>query len=221
MSGRSDQPFSMEAVRNAPAAGAADALDLEILRRYFDRQFRVLIRRHAAQDAILLRVVADHCQQPVCLANQGCLDEARRALSALDGLVTTEDAELVAVHRVAALPARALIHFREHDHAGALALLEQALDACLELTVRFGHDYLTPRRLHLAANTARVFLAQGLTAQALERGAALHAVAGGERAAWPLAGGDSLEVPLQGPERFGIDYQLERIVLLCSDTRRA
>ena len=207
----------METVRGPLDVGTADALDREIWRRYFTRQFSVLILNHSPEDVIFHRVVADYCQHPVWLANQGRLEEARRALRALDGLVTTRDAELVAVHRVAALPAWSLIHWREQDNGGALALLAQALEACLELTVRFGHDYLTSKRLHLAANTARVLLSQGLPGQATARVAALRAVAGGAREAWPFAGADSLDVPLQGPERSGIEYQLERIKLLgCS-----
>jgi hypothetical protein len=202
---------NMETAQRPLYVGTIDVLDREIWRRYFTRQFSVLIDRHCPEDAIFHRVVADYCQHPVRLANQGRLEDACRALRTLDGLVTTTDAELVAVHRVAALPAWALIHWRKQDNDGALALLAQALDACLELTVRFGHDYLTAKRLHLVANTARVLFSQRLPGQASARVTALRAVAGGAREAWPFTGADSLDVPLQGPERSGIEHQLKRL----------
>jgi tetratricopeptide (TPR) repeat protein len=189
------------------------------LRKYLARQFIVLTQRHSPEDAILVRVIADYHGAAVQQAKQGHLEAARAILRRLENLARLDEAELLITHRVTALPASALIHWYEGDHDEAIRLLKRALDACLELATGFGHDYLTAKRIHLAANTARVLASLGSLDRALSRVAALKTVVAGERAWWPFEGPESLDVPLNYPERFFLEEQLARIATIVKKTR--
>lgn len=192
-------------------ARQVDTLEVEIWRHYFARQFAVLSRRHAPETAILLRAIADYCRLPVDYANKGQLEEARTAASTLDRLTPSNDAELVAVASVAVRPVWALIHWREGSTETANELLLAALDDSRVLASEYDHDYLTARRIHLAANTARVLINQGRPDEALSRGNDLACVARGDLSRWQFGGHETLDVPLIGAEDVGITRQLANL----------
>jgi hypothetical protein len=188
----------------------------EALRKYLARQFSVLIRRHSPEDAILARIVADYHHLAVTQAKSGDFSAARRTIDTLASFSKPDIPELVALHKISALPARALIYWLEKDYQEATRLLLGALDACLELTVRYNHDYLTAKRIHLAANTARILASIGASDEAISRVTAIRAVIKGECKHWPFGGCDSLQVPLSYPERPILEYQLDRIASIAA-----
>ncbi len=207
----------------APPQLAPESVDPEERRateRYLERQFAVLRRRHSAQNAILLRVVADHCAHAVALAKRGALADARTQLTTLDGLAPCHDVELRAVHGIVALPAWALVEWREQQHARAQGLLRQAIELCGWLAGDRGHDYLTGKRIHLAANTGRVLVSQRQFGEARACVRALRAVLAGDRSAWCFASPESLVLPLVTGQATGLARQLDRVAALCREGGR-
>lgn len=198
--------------RGQAAERPTDKVELEIWRAFFARQFTVLSRRHAPEVAILLRTIADFSRTPVDYANNGRLEDARRATTSLDRLSPSGDAELEAVANVAVLPVWALIRWRENDSQTAAVLLTKALEACQRLAADYGHDYLTARRLHLAGNMARLLISDGRPDAALATGNDLAAVAAGDATRWHFGGAETLVVPLSGDERFAIERQLGKLI---------
>ena len=175
------------------------------------RQFALLLGRHRYQDVILVRVLTEHYQHVATGAKAGRVDVARAQLRALaEGVPLPESPELRLVVEFAALPVSALIQFQQGDLLAARQLLTDALDVGAELAFRYGHDYVTGKRLHLAANLARIAIAEGHHEQAAALLADLHAVSGGQRSRWPFAGVATLEVPLPDDMRAVIDAQLRR-----------
>jgi hypothetical protein len=135
-------------------------------------------------------------------------------MRALDAIQLPDDHELQAVYDTSALPAWALIWWFENQNEEAIRQLQRALRTCFDLTAKFGHDYLTGKRIHLAANIARVLMACGAHTQSLEYVTALRAVVSGDRGRWPFEGPESLDVPLEGVELLGLKHQLARITSL-------
>jgi tetratricopeptide (TPR) repeat protein len=193
-----------------------DQIERDALRRYMGRQFVILTQRHSPEDAILVRVISDYHQHVVSQAKQGNLNAARSTLRALQKLARLDEAELLATHWISALPAEALIHWYEGNYHEAIRLLRLALEACFELSTRFAHDYLTGKRINLASNTARVLVSLGDFDQALTRANALRGVIAGERVLWPFEGAESLNVPVNYPERLLLEDQLSRIAFLAT-----
>ena len=183
-----------------PTAGA--------LRR---RQFALLLGRYRPEDVICVQVVTDYYQHVATTAKSGRADTAAAQWRILRRDVPIPDApELRYVVELASLPAAALIHFAEGDHRAARELLVQALDVAAELAARYGHDYLTGKRLHLAANLVRVTTTEGRHEAAAALLADLGAVTRGEPDRWQFTGATTLDVPL--PEDVGafIHAQLRR-----------
>lgn len=198
---------------------SVDKLEAEIWRAYYARQFVVLTQRHPVETAILLRTIADYCRTPVDYANNGMLAEGRAALRSIESLCPQGDAELVAVANAVTQPAAALLSWREGDGRTADRLLRGALKDCGRLARNFGHDYLTSRRIHLAANVARLLASAGRNHEALEMGAELAAVAGGDAGRWRFGWRETLTVPLAGNEQFGISRQLANLERIAGGRR--
>ena len=192
-------------------SNAVDTVERDALRSYLSRQFAVLTRCHSVDDIILLRVLADNHQHAALQAKKGSIATARSEMRALDTMALPDKRELHILYRVSARPAWALIHWFENDHQQAIQQLEVALCACAELAADYDHDYLTGKRIYLAANVARVLMSLGASGQALDRVTALKAVLSGDRSKWHFGGSESLEVPLNGAERLGLEHQLSRI----------
>jgi len=191
-----------------PSAQTAPT-ETHLLRELVRRQLTVLFSRHSPEDVILVRVLIEYCQHAAMIAKAGEVERARAELTALSRQIPAEE-ELGRAVDVAALPALALVNWREGDHDAARGQLVDALDACAELASRWGHDYLTGKQLHLAINIVRVSITQRDWGGAGTLLAALRAVAAGDRDRWPFAGRESLEVPLSGMESLVIDAQLAR-----------
>jgi hypothetical protein len=180
-------------------------------REYFAGQFRALTKRHTAEDAILVRVLADHYQLAANTAKAGEVEEAKQMLESLArGVELPEGEEIELSVSVAALPVWALVHWLEGDSDRARRLLDGALDSGGRLASRYEHDYLTGRRIYIGVNVARVLV----TAENFEEAAqvlnALGAVAAGDRGRWPFGEPDTLDVPLQGLTREVIGWHLDR-----------
>jgi hypothetical protein len=191
--------------------GIVDPLEVEAQRKYSSRQVAILTRRHSPENIIFVRVLADYHAYIVLQAKKGFVAAARADMRALDAIQRPNAPELGAVYDTSALPAWALIHWFERRNVEAIRLLHRALTACSNLTTKFGHDYLTGKRIHLAANIARVLMSFGSHTQGLEYVAALRAVISGDRGHWPFDGGGSLDVPLERVELLGLMHQLARI----------
>ncbi|MEA2236481.1 MAG: hypothetical protein QOC81_1205 [Thermoanaerobaculia bacterium] len=171
-----------------------------------------MVRRWPVEEIIRLHVLADNHQHAAVAAKDGRVSAARVELKALDAMTLVEDPEVRAVYRMSSLPAWALVCWKEGNPDKAVDCLHDALHACTELSSRFGHDYLTAKRIHLAANIARVHVSNHALPQALQEVARLRAVIDGNREQWPFDDGESLVVPLHGVERQTLEAQLERIV---------
>ncbi|MEH0661008.1 hypothetical protein QA860_25405 [Streptomyces stelliscabiei] len=183
------------------------------LREMARRQFDLLISRHRAEDVILVRVLVEHYQHVAQAVKDGQLALARSQLSSLaKGVPLPAHEELTRVIDVGALPVRALVEWREGEHRTARLQILDALDACGELSDRWGHDYLTGKQFHLAANIARVMITEGDEDGTIELLAALRTVAlDGDRTRWPFIGTASLDVPLQGLWRASVEEELQRV----------
>ena len=180
----------------------------EALRR---RPLALLLGRFPPEEVILARVLADHYQHVATTARSGRVDTADAELRTLGRDVPVPDApELRRVVDLAALPAAALVRFGEGRFAAARELLLRALDVGAELASRYGHYYLTGKRLHFAANLVRVATAEGRHEEATALLADLGAVSGGERERWPFTGAVTLDVPLPDDVRAFIHAQLRR-----------
>lgn len=169
-----------------------DALELEAQRKCLNRQCAILSRHHSPESIILIRVLAEYHAYTVRQAKQGFLLIAQSQLSSLDSIPLPDDNELHAVYETSALPAWALIRWLENKNETAIQHLRAAICACFDLTTKFSHDYLTVKRIHLAANIARVLISSDFHTQGLEYVAALRAVVSGDRSCWPFEGSNPL-----------------------------
>ena len=191
---------------------AQQGLEMQILRAYLQRQFEVLTRRHPFEDAILLRVLADFHQHAASQAKQRRAQTARRELHELDALKIVNDPELESIYSLTALPAWALVHWVEGDSDVAIQCLRDALKNAAELAGRYGHDYLTARRIYLASNIARVLLSVGQNEEGSKQVCSLNAVLSGSRDSWLFEDATSLDLPVTAPESLYLRAQLVHLV---------
>lgn len=177
-----------------------------------NRQFAALLRRHPLDEILILPVLADNYQHAAVEAKSKRVATARYEMYALDemALALSGDQEIQSVCHLSSLPVWALILWLEGCPEDAIEKLHGALQSCIELT-NYSHDYLTAKRIHLAANIGRVLVSVGSESQAFAHVTSLQAVVAGDRDKWPFEGRKSLDVPLEGSERLSIEYQLSRI----------
>jgi len=194
----------------AAPAKVRDA-EAEAVRRFVAEQFAWLTRRHPPATVILLRVLADEYQHAAVLVKDGDVQGGHTHAEALDRMSTDESEELRAIRALSAQPVWALIWWKEGDPARAIEALMTALEAAERLADRYGYSYLSSKRIHLAANLARVFESTDALERATNWIHALRAVVAGDSSAWPLEGSSSLAVPLQPNDRLAIETQLDRI----------
>ena len=193
------------------------AAERELSREFLRCQFHALTRRHVLDDLILLRVLVDNYHHAAIEAKEGRVDSARCEMQALDSISTSADPEIGAVRRLSALPVWALICWKDGHPKEAIEHLSSSLEACRDLSAVFEHDYLTAKRLHLAANIARVLASCGEEHRSIELASSLRSVALGDRDAWPYWGRESLQIPLKENELQIIEYQLARIVNIAAE----
>ena len=175
------------------------------------RQLTLLLERHRHEDVILARVLTEHYQHVASEAKAGRGEGARAQLKMLAEEVPLPDTpELRGVVELAALPAWALVDFQEGNLDAARQLLLRALEVAAELAACYGHDFLTGKRLHLAANVVRIEIADGQQERAAALLVNLRAVSLGNRNRWPFVGATTLDVPLSPDVRLVIDSQLGR-----------
>lgn len=184
-----------------------DPVEQRVLDAFVTAECSALLRRHSLEDFLLLRTLADHHQHAATEAKLGRLAVARAQLRALDALCPHGE-ELALVFRLTAGPTWALVEWKAGDLDRARAHMHGTLDSAAWLAARFGHDYLTPRRIYLATNLARVEASAARPALAAERAEALRAVADGDRDRWPHPGADTLRVPLTGDEALMVCHHL-------------
>lgn len=157
-----------------------------------------------------------HCHGGDFDAAALCLDRAA-ALCA--------DASLSHRARVAGLSfglaAEAYLRYRRGDVAGAVADLEGAIIATVELESLFGHA-MEFRRVHLARNILRTQAGSAPATMIASRSIALLLHIGGDKARWPLTVGKSCAATTRMPhdERAcAIDELLTNLVMPGFDTR--
>lgn len=188
-----------------------DPVEQRVLEAYVTAECSALLRRHRFEDFLVLRTLADHHQHAATEAKLGHLAVARAQLRALDALCPLGE-ELTLVYQLTAWPIWALIEWKAGDLDRARAHMHGTLDTAARLAARFGHNYLTARRIYLATNLARVEVSAARPGLAAERVEALRAVADGVRGRWPHAGADTLRVPLTGDEASMVCHQLNLLV---------
>lgn len=187
---------------------------------YFVGQYKALIKRHPVDDVILVRVLTDHYQLVANTAKAGEIDEAKRMLTALArDIELPADEEIRDSVRLAELPVRALVHWREGETAAALDRLHAGLDSGGRLASAYAHDYLTSRRIYIGVNMTRVLVTTDDVAGASRLVDSLAAVAAGDRARWPFSEPASLDVPLRGLHQAVIDWHLDRMRSLVAAAR--
>ena len=176
------------------------------------RQFAVLAVRHPIEDVVLIGVLADYHQQAAVKAKQGNPDQARADLRGTQAVSERIAAgELRTVVRVSEQPVQALLDWMADRPDDAVGRLSAALADARDLAAHHGHDYLTGRRFHLAANVARVQISTGRDDVARSVLNDLWAAMAGERERWPFGAGEQLDVPLTGNTRTIIGAQLTRL----------
>jgi hypothetical protein len=175
------------------------------------RRCVALVQHHSPEEIIVVEVLTDNHHHAAFEAKNGRVVVARAEMQALDAMPLSDDPEIQSVYDLSALPVWGLIRWLEGYPKEAIELMHGALRVSVELTIRFGHDYLTSKRIHLAANIGRVLVSLGECAEALDLVGSLRAVVAGDRSKWPYESHESLDVPLEGSERRVIEYQLARI----------
>jgi hypothetical protein len=176
------------------------------------QQFKALLTRHTLEDVVLVRVLIEHYNQVALAAKRGDLMRARRDYEALSVKVPLPPAKEIAVILDSfALPVSALIYWQQGEYSFARCDLVNALKACADLVVSYGHTFVTGRQLHLANNYLRVLLSEGRTEEATGLFKSLQLVSNGDQSQWPFVGADTLTIPLVGDWRKAIDAQLRKI----------
>lgn len=195
---------------NAPSVGCQDTVERDALREFTRSQFMALQGRHSLTTAVLVRVMADEYQQCVLLAKDSRLHAARSRLQVLDSLTATTDPEIRDLHSLAQRPAWGLMHWLDGDLPAAEADLTVALTSAARLA-EAGHDYLTPKQLHLATNILRLRLSRNDLRPALRLAEDLKRVMDGDSTGWTFPGRQHLSLPISGEIGTALRSRLNNI----------